>query len=180
MIELIQKLQGLAQRTTAREEAGDDFAASDFFSHAGDAYGTGADDGETLLAREILRDIHKQEMPTKTEFNITHVCADCGQGITEPFHACLEPIVAARYIHELREMNARKNERIESLETDNREMTAAGQSYISQLVEQGAILESVMGALKGEEPSDFMRSFPDVEQAWWVYRLAYPPNGGYP
>ena len=41
-------------------------------------------------------------------------------------------------------------------------------------VEQGAILEAITGALKGEEPSDFMRSFPDVEQAWWIYRLAYP------
>lgn len=44
----------------------------------------------------------------------------------------------------------------------------------NSLVEQGAILEAVMAALKGEEPSDFMQSFPDVSHAWWVYRLAYP------
>lgn len=44
----------------------------------------------------------------------------------------------------------------------------------NEQVEHGAILEAIMGALKGEEPSDFMRSFPDVEHAWWIYRLAYP------
>ena len=44
----------------------------------------------------------------------------------------------------------------------------------NDLVETEAILEAIMGALKGDEPSDFMRSFPDVEHAWWIYRLAYP------
>ena len=46
----------------------------------------------------------------------------------------------------------------------------------NDLVETEAILEAITGALKGEEPSDFMMSFPDVAQAWWIYRIAYPPT----
>lgn len=44
----------------------------------------------------------------------------------------------------------------------------------NELVETEAVLEAVMGALKGEEPTDFMRSYPGVEHAWMVYRLACP------
>ena len=45
---------------------------------------------------------------------------------------------------------------------------------LSQLVQTEAILDAINDALNGNEPSDFMRSFPEVEKAWWVYRVAYP------
>lgn len=63
---------------------------------------------------------------------------------------------------------------IKRLQDSNEQLRARVEELLNDNVEQGAILEAIMGALKGDEPSDFMRSFPDVEHAWWVYRLAYP------
>lgn len=63
---------------------------------------------------------------------------------------------------------------IKRLQDSNEQLRARVEELLNDRVEQGAILEAITGALKGEEPSDFMRSFPDVEQAWWIYRLAYP------
>lgn len=54
------------------------------------------------------------------------------------------------------------------------QLRAENLALANDLVMTKAILEAIMGALNGEEPSDFMRSFPDVEHAWWIYRLAYP------
>lgn len=60
-------------------------------------------------------------------------------------------------------------ETIESLKADN-------EALGNDLVLTKAILCAMDEALRGIEPSDFMLSFPEVSQAWMVYRLAYPPK----
>lgn len=60
-------------------------------------------------------------------------------------------------------------ETIESLKADN-------ESLGNDLVLTKSILCAMDEALRGIEPSDFMLSFPEVTQAWLVYRLAYPKN----
>ena len=61
---------------------------------------------------DAFADFHE----TDQEYIPTWTCPDCGKEIGRPYHACLTPEVAAAYIHDLRDMNARKNERIEKLE----------------------------------------------------------------
>ena len=51
-----------------------------------------------------------------------HQCPDCGEEIEIPYHVCLDPGVAARYIRNLRYMNSEKSARIDNLEMCLREL----------------------------------------------------------
>jgi uncharacterized protein (UPF0212 family) len=70
----------------------------------------------------------------------TYSCPDCGEEIST-VHVCLDPLVAATYIRDLRDMNAKNNERIKRLE-----------SALSPWVTGGIINGTIMAWIAAKDP----------------------------